>query len=145
HGHFDQLSAALGKGDATGAALALGSLANTVDSRITAVEMGKGHVPDVLQTLRLGRDLYSLPRLAAAPCAADLVKVSDAYEPDFDARKATIADYPPLVRNQTDCFADGGRLLGLDLSAEIKTIESAGTDARAVQKAHLELLLRLGD
>src|SRR6185436_13364035 len=35
HGHFDQLSAALGKGDATGVALALGSLANTVDSRIT--------------------------------------------------------------------------------------------------------------
>ena len=143
--HFGQLREAVGRRDAIAAALALTSLANAVDARVTSIELAKGNVADVLQTLRWGRDLYSMPKLAALSCARELVSQSDEFERAFDARKVSLADYPKLLGAQRECLAMGGKALGLDLGAELDAVEKAGSDFRAVQKAHADVLIRLSD
>jgi len=142
---LDRLRKAVSAQDATAAAFALTSLANLVDARITSIELGKGNVSDVLQTLRWGRDLFSRAPLDALECAAGLVRQSDKFERTVDARKATLADYPELVAEQRSCLARGAETLHLDLGRELDALGQDRTDLRALQKAHYDVLLRLSE
>lgn len=143
--HFGDVQTTAGKGDAMGAALALTSLANAVDSRVTAIELAKGNAADILQTLRWGRDLFSSPRLAKLSCATQLVHDSDNYERAFDLRKASLSGYVRLLAAQGQCLASGGKALGLDLATELRAIAKAGANYPTLQKAHSDLLLRISN
>jgi hypothetical protein len=143
--HFADLRDAIAKKDVARASLALDSLANTVDARVTSIELAKGNPADILQTLHWGRDLFSSPRLAKAECAAQFVRDSDDFERALELRKAQLTDYPRLLSAQRDCLAYGGRLLGVDLGKELDTIGRSSTDYAAIQKAHSDLLTRLSE
>ncbi|HUR79597.1 MAG TPA: hypothetical protein VM733_02450, partial [Thermoanaerobaculia bacterium] len=143
--YVEELRKAAAAKDANAALLAMNSLANTVDARVTSIELAKGNPADILQTLRWGRDLFAT-RLAKADCAAQLVRDTDDFERALGMRKAQMTDYPRLLQGQRECLAGGGKLLGLDVSKELDAISSAGTtDYAALQKAHSDLLLRLAE
>jgi len=143
--HFADLRDAIAKNDVARASLALDSLANTVDARVTSIELANGNPADILQTLHWGRDLFSSPRLAKAECAAQFVRDSDDFERALELRKAQLTDYPRLLSAQRDCLAYGGRLLGVDLGKELDAIGRSRTDYAAIQKAHSDLLMRLSE
>jgi hypothetical protein len=125
--------------------VAVTTLNNALDSRITRIELAKGNAADIPQTVRWQADLLASPKLANLPCAAKIANDARALDAAFDARKATWRDYPSFVRNSSDCLGAAAKLAGADIRSNLDIIERSPADAVRLQKAHSDILNKLAE
>lgn len=139
------LEATLGSGDAGTAAVALSCLLNRIDSWLTMLQLQLGDVADILLNVRWQRTIYMNDvRLAKLSCAREVVSRSEAFIVGYGKRRLTNHDYPGLLAELSDCFAETARLLPqLDLTMASEAIRHPRRDLRRLQRAHAEFLGRL--
>jgi hypothetical protein len=139
------LEAALGSGDAGVAAVALSCLLNRTDSWLTMLQLQLGDVADILQNVRWQRAIFMNDvRMRRLSCAREVIARGDAFIVAYGKRQLTNQDYPGLLAESSDCFAEASRLLPqLELVVATEAIRHAGRDLRRLQRAHAELLGRL--
>jgi hypothetical protein len=125
--------------------VAVTTLNNALDSRITRIELAKGNAADIPQTVRWQAELLASRKLANLPCAAKIAQDARALDAAFDARKATWRDYPSFVRNSSDCLGGAAKLAGADIQSDLDIIERSPADAVRLQKAHSDILNKLAD
>jgi len=125
--------------------VAVTTLNNALDSRITRIELAKGSAADIPQTVRWQADLLASPKLANLPCAAKIANDARALDAAFDARKATWRDYPSFVRNSSECLGAAAKLAGADIRSNLDIIERSPADAVRLQKAHSDILNKLAE
>lgn len=110
------------------------------------VQKSRGDTADILQTVRLQRELYSRPELSRVNCGKSLVEWSDKFIQAYQARKAGDDDYVKLVQMSIGCYKETtqsrvGQKLGL--APSIAEMRQSLNNPAGLQKAHRNYLLRL--
>jgi len=76
------------------------SLLNTIDAYLTKLQLEKGNVADILQTIRLqSAIIHRINSKDRDTSVGHLLELSDTFTNDFEKRKLTIADYPAQLKN----------------------------------------------
>jgi hypothetical protein len=103
-----RVAALASSGSAEAAVLALNSLMNALDARITQIQLTAGDAADIQQMVRWQRDLFHLdPRLSRTPCAPKVVEVSSAFlKARAEGKTTNSAGYPKLVDDVKTCLMD---------------------------------------
>lgn len=144
--YLGELRARLDKGRAAPIAAAHGGLVNAADSLTTMIRLDGGDPADTLQMVRWEQDLYtSVPTLARLHVAAEVAELADRFIGDFGARKATNADYRPLLEELAAAHSETAKRLARTtpgLSQLAKAI-LADKSLSAAQRAHRQFLLAL--
>lgn len=132
------LAGSLKTGDPATVAAAHSVLLHRSDAALTRARLDAGDPADVVQMVRWQRDLFRDDRkLAALPCAAELIAHSDRYLDAIGQRRITNAEYPALLKASAACLGAGGATR--QQVASLFEPSSLGGQ----QKAHRQLLLAL--
>lgn len=140
------LGASLRPANIQRAANAHAAFLHKLDALLTMIQKSRGDTADILQTVRLQKELYSRPELSRVKCAKGLVESSDQFIEGYQARKAGNDDYIKLVKTSLDCYEETSRTIGgyrRLVTSGVGDIRQNTNNAASLQKAHLNYLLRL--
>lgn len=107
------------------------------------VQKSRGDTADILQTVRLQRELFARPKLSRVSCAKSIVEWSDAFIQAYQARKAGNEDYLKLVEMSIGCYKETSQT-ATEKRALAEIIRNLKNPAE-LQRAHLNYLLALAN
>jgi hypothetical protein len=123
------------------------TLLNRLDAHITAVQLARGDVADILLNVRWQNDLYrQMPAVKKLGCAKSLHEDSDRFIQQVGQRKLGFRDYPVYVKRVLPCLKETAKqpaLAKLGLAKNIGEIENSLGEPTALQRAHRQYLLQL--
>ena len=95
----------------------------------------------MFQNLRWQAALFGTKHLANVPSAKRVVALSEKFVGAFGERKATVADYPALMKSLVPALKAAATALKSDpLAQRVGPITDALHDAKALQRRHWEYL-----
>jgi hypothetical protein len=122
------------------------TLLHRLNAHITAVQLARGDVADVLLNVRWQNDLFRNAAAKDLSCARPLRGDSDGFIQGFGTRKLSFRDYPEFMKRTLPCLRDSaklGSLAKLGLDKRVADIEKSIGDLNALQQAHRQYLLQL--
>jgi hypothetical protein len=140
----------LEKSDIPGTANAHLSLLNGIDAHLTFLQLKKGNIADILQTIYLQREIFSkLNADQVNETVKNLIVTSEEFISLFEKRELKTKDYPQKVKEMIpglETFAENMDSPNRDrLIDSIKLMKENLNDATGLQGAHIKFLLMLRD
>ncbi|MEP6742107.1 MAG: sialidase family protein, partial [bacterium] len=140
---IESLKANLRSGNVERMANAHAAFLHKLDALLTMVQKSRGDTADILQTVRLQRELYARPELSRFSCAKSIIKWSDNFIQAYQARKAGNEDYLKLVEMSIGCYKETSHSAAQKRA--LAEITRNLKNPAELQKAHLNYLLALGN
>jgi hypothetical protein len=123
------------------------TLLHRLDAHITAVQLARGDVADILLNVRWQNDLY---RQAAAVkklgCSKPMHDDADRFIRHVGQRKQSLRDYPDFIKRALPCLKETAQqpaLAKLGLAKYAGEIENSLGDLTTLQRTHHQYLLQL--
>jgi hypothetical protein len=142
---IDRLEQAVAGGSADAVAPAHLCFLGGLDAFLTTLQLDRGDPASVLHNVEWQRDLFTeVEALAGLDGAKDLVKLSDRFIRDWEARKAGPDQFPAFVKRAAPILRTIAKAAPrLPLVRSLDTLEKSVGSAAEAQLAHRDVLLRL--
>jgi hypothetical protein len=124
------------------------SLLNTIDAYLTSLQLQKGNAADILQTIRLQREiLQKINSKHPEDSIKHLIDLSNIFIEQFEKRKLSIADYPAQVKNMLNDLREIAVKFGKNDSQLLNYLKNMQqkNDLAELQGEHIKFLLLLKD
>ncbi len=134
--------------DSSGTAAAHLSLLNAIDAYLTYLQLQKGNIADILQTMYLQREIFrKINAQGDNESARKLITASEEFISRFEKREWSTNDYPGKVEEiLSDFEAYTVSIITVNrdgLINSMKLMKEKLNDARELQGAHIKFLLML--
>jgi primosomal protein N'' len=123
-------------------------LLERLSANLTMLQLDRGDRADIRQMMAWQRDLFSgSAELSKVPAAAAIVRASQKYIADWDARRARENEYPRVLRELLQDFRSVAGSVGQEHAGLAQAVDGLerelGAAPEALEHAHHEFLLRL--
>jgi hypothetical protein len=120
--------------------LAMASLLNGIDARLTQLQLQLGDVADIVQMVRWQRALFTMPEYAMLDSAKKVSVLSSEFIHAREAGKITNAEYPKLLEEVMGGLREAAAAKGSSLDVQKLLI---GGKLGKLEKGHREILMAL--
>jgi len=89
------------------------TLLNSVDARLTMLQLEKGDLADIVQMVRWQKQLFQrYPKLSRLGCAPKVVTISNEFLHGRETGKLTNSAYPKLLEQVSGCLREAAGAQG---------------------------------
>ncbi|MGQ1785087.1 hypothetical protein [Saccharicrinis sp. GN24d3] len=144
---FTELVNSVSSGDPAKLMIAHAGYNHKMDAFLTYLDKKNGDVADILQNMYWQLELYkSIKVLKEMDGSKELIKQSDKFYQAFNTNQANYRDYSELINNLMDVYRKTAEVVEpfrINLTKELRAMNSSLRNPQHLQKAHYDLLIKL--